>query len=147
MKDGGRAARGTPIDRPGGLGRREVLGAAAALIAAGLLPAGCTRGAAALLESGQVSVPLGDLAGGRRVTITVRNNPVEVFRDASGVTARLLRCTHSGCVVKWKPESRTYSCPCHDGHFDEDGKVLAGPPPGPLRGVPVRVQPDRIIVG
>jgi Rieske Fe-S protein len=41
-------------------------------------------------------------------------------------------CTHLSCRVNWKEELSEYICPCHDGHFDIEGQVVAGPPPGPL---------------
>ena len=30
------------------------------------------------------------------------------------------------------PYAQAYICPCHDGKFSPDGKVLGGPPPRPL---------------
>ena len=42
------------------------------------------------------------------------------------------RCTHLGCTVNWKEDAQAYICPCHDGKFSPDGKVLGGPPPRPL---------------
>ena len=41
-------------------------------------------------------------------------------------------CTHLSCRVNWKNELTEYVCPCHDGHFNGEGKVTAGPPPAPL---------------
>ena len=41
-------------------------------------------------------------------------------------------CTHLSCHVNWQADKQQYVCPCHDGHFGIDGKVLAGPPPRPL---------------
>lgn len=41
-------------------------------------------------------------------------------------------CTHLGCRVNWHDDTQNYICPCHDGHFDIDGKVISGPPPRPL---------------
>jgi Rieske Fe-S protein len=34
--------------------------------------------------------------------------------------------------VRWEEEEDVYVCPCHDGLFDIDGNVIAGPPPEPL---------------
>ncbi len=42
------------------------------------------------------------------------------------------RCTHLGCSVNWREETRDFSCPCHDARFSQDGDVLDGPPPKPL---------------
>jgi Rieske Fe-S protein len=42
-------------------------------------------------------------------------------------------CTHLGCALLWRKDSRQLTCPCHDGAFDpRSGRVLAGPPPRPL---------------
>lgn len=42
------------------------------------------------------------------------------------------RCTHLGCTINWKADAQAFICPCHDGKFGMDGKVLGGPPPRPL---------------
>jgi Rieske Fe-S protein len=75
------------------------------------------------------------------------NNPVEVHRGPDGVTARMLRCTHTGCFVRWRAAERDYLCACHEGRFDGAGKVLAGPPTLPLRSVPVLLSEGDIVVG
>lgn len=41
-------------------------------------------------------------------------------------------CTHLACRVNWHPDIQNYVSPCHDGHFDIEGKVVSGPPPRPL---------------
>jgi Rieske Fe-S protein len=41
-------------------------------------------------------------------------------------------CTHLSCRVTWTEDVREYICPCHDGRFDENGQVVAGPPPEPM---------------
>lgn len=42
------------------------------------------------------------------------------------------RCTHLSCRVRYKEETQTYDCPCHDAKFDTEGEVIYGPPPEPL---------------
>jgi menaquinol-cytochrome c reductase iron-sulfur subunit len=42
-------------------------------------------------------------------------------------------CTHLGCGVRWDPDRNAFVCPCHNGVFNRDGKVISGPPPKPLR--------------
>jgi menaquinol-cytochrome c reductase iron-sulfur subunit len=42
------------------------------------------------------------------------------------------RCTHLGCPFRWDEESGQFVCPCHNGVFDAEGRVLGGPPPRPL---------------
>jgi menaquinol-cytochrome c reductase iron-sulfur subunit len=41
-------------------------------------------------------------------------------------------CTHLACRVNWNDQAQEYICPCHDGKFNIDGTVVAGPPPRPL---------------
>jgi Rieske Fe-S protein len=73
---------------------------------------------------------------------------VEVRRAEDGtVAARSLLCTHTGCEVVWIPDRQLYHCPCHEGLFDADGRVVAGFPPRPLRDVPARIEGDEILVG
>ena len=52
---------------------------------------------------------------------------VMVIRDAEGVAAISLICTHLGCVVN-KIEGG-FSCPCHGSIFDSQGLVVKGPAP------------------
>jgi menaquinol-cytochrome c reductase iron-sulfur subunit len=41
-------------------------------------------------------------------------------------------CTHLSCRVNWRNDETDFHCPCHDGVFDMEGKVVSGPPPRPL---------------
>lgn len=127
--------------------RRRLLGGAGTLLAAELAASSCRKTAEPPLRPGQAAISAGDLAGGRRVTVVIGENPIEVFRDGNRVVARMLRCTHTGCVVRRDPASGGYRCPCHDGRFDENGDVVAGPPPLPLRAVPTVLSGDRVLVG
>jgi menaquinol-cytochrome c reductase iron-sulfur subunit len=72
---------------------------------------------------------------------TVNSYGVFVLRKSqSEVTAFSNVCTHLGCRVNWQADKKEYICPCHDGHFDVDGKVVAGPPPRPLDTYSTRVE-------
>lgn len=53
-------------------------------------------------------------------------------------------CTHLGCGVRWDPGRKAFLCPCHDGVFARDGRVLSGPPPKPLARFESRVAAGRI---
>ena len=86
-----------------------------------------------------VVVPLDDLPVGTRLRVVVDEHPVELYRKGSGIEARSLWCTHTGCEVRWSGEEQRYLCPCHDGVFDAEGKVVAGPAPRPLPAYPIRV--------
>jgi Rieske Fe-S protein len=124
------------------------VGAAATAAAAALLAtARCGGEPEEKLEPGQVALALDSLPPGQRVVTIVAGNPVELVRTGDRVAARSLRCTHTGCVVRWREELRQYVCPCHEGRYSEDGQVLAGPPPLPLRPVAVTSRKGRVVVG
>ncbi len=55
-------------------------------------------------------------------------------------------CTHLGCIVTWDEESKIFKCPCHDGRFDAEGKVISGPPPRPLERHKTKVEDGRILL-
>ncbi|HSR66870.1 MAG TPA: Rieske (2Fe-2S) protein [Acidobacteriota bacterium] len=55
-------------------------------------------------------------------------------------------CTHGRCTVEYRSDSRDLFCPCHDGRFDLQGRILGGPASVPLQSFPVSVEENRIIV-
>lgn|ERR1041385_3904632 len=55
-------------------------------------------------------------------------------------------CTHEGCTVSYQPGESVIWCPCHDGRFDLNGRVLSGPPPRPLSKYAAKRQPDGGII-
>ena len=132
--------------------RRTALGRlglawASALAAAALGPA-CARGERERAGPRAVRVPLRELPPGRRLVVTWDGEPVELLRSADGRTrALLLSCSHFGCPVEWREAEGRYQCPCHDGRYDADGRVLQGPPPKPLRQIPVRIEGEELILG
>ena len=132
-------------DRPG-LCRRRLLGGAAALAAAQLAAIRCGHDRSPDVPV-SVSFAESELADGKRRTVMLGKNPVEIRREGGTVTARMLRCTHTGCIVRWKAAEKAYVCPCHDGRFDAAGMVIAGPPPLPLRQVPALLAAGMIVVG
>ncbi|MDP2318895.1 MAG: Rieske 2Fe-2S domain-containing protein [Acidobacteriota bacterium] len=55
---------------------------------------------------------------------------VALFKDAAGVHAISIVCTHLGCMVK--PTANGFECPCHGSGFTKDGVVTRGPAPRAL---------------
>lgn len=55
-------------------------------------------------------------------------------------------CTHLGCRVRWIENQEQFICPCHNGVFDKQGNVLAGPPPRPLDQYEVKVEQEQIFI-
>ena len=67
-----------------------------------------------------------------------------LFRDAEGVYAISIICTHLGCVVR--PTAGGFECPCHGSGFTSDGAVVRGPAPRPLSGLKVTTSNGRVVV-
>jgi cytochrome b6-f complex iron-sulfur subunit len=67
-----------------------------------------------------------------------------LFRDAEGVYAISIICTHLGCIVK--PTANGFECPCHGSAFARDGAVTRGPAPRPLRWVRVTTAGGQVVV-
>ena len=79
--------------------------------------------------------------------VTLDGEPVLVLALPGGdFRAFAARCTHLGCVVRYNPARERIECPCHGGRFGCDGRVLAGPPPSPLRELAVLVRRDEVLV-
>ena len=55
-------------------------------------------------------------------------------------------CTHLGCRVRWVADRNQFFCPCHNGQFDKQGLVVAGPPPRPLDRYEVKVEGDQMFI-
>jgi menaquinol-cytochrome c reductase iron-sulfur subunit len=57
------------------------------------------------------------------------------------------RCAHLGCPVRYAQASQRFICPCHGGVYDDQGKVVGGPPVRPLDRFYTRVEKGRVQVG
>ncbi len=55
-------------------------------------------------------------------------------------------CPHLGCRFDWDPRDSRFKCPCHGSVYLVDGKVVAGPAPRPLDGLPVEVRQGKLYV-
>lgn len=56
------------------------------------------------------------------------------------------RCTHLDCTVQYREDLSHIWCACHNGHFDLNGRNIAGPPPEPLPTYDVNVRGSQIVV-
>jgi len=56
-------------------------------------------------------------------------------------------CSHLGCLVNYRKETREFVCPCHGGKYDISGRNIEGPPPAPLTNYPVEVKNGVVMVG
>ena len=63
-------------------------------------------------------------------------------KSASEVIVFSNVCPHLSCRVNWDAGKNEYICPCHDGRFGIDGKVVSGPPPRPMDVYQTKVDKD-----
>jgi len=95
-----------------------------------------------------LEVLLSQIPAGGSYSFRYGNSPGILIQEEEGsFRAFSLVCTHLACTVLWNPEKREFYCPCHDGLFDAEGRVLSGPPPSPLERLKVRVKEDIVLVG
>jgi len=59
--------------------------------------------------------------------------------------ALLAVCSHLGCLVRWEKEASEFHCPCHGGVYDDEGRVVAGPPPSDLRQMEVKIDGEGVL--
>ena len=76
---------------------------------------------------------------GSRPAILVRT-PAGELKAFSAV------CTHLNCTVQYRSDLSQIWCACHNGHYDLNGKNVAGPPPRPLDTFVVNVRGTQIVV-
>jgi cytochrome b6-f complex iron-sulfur subunit len=55
-------------------------------------------------------------------------------------------CTHLDCTVQYRDDLEHIWCTCHNGHYDLNGRNIAGPPPRPLERYTVNIKDDKIYV-
>jgi cytochrome b6-f complex iron-sulfur subunit len=79
------------------------------------------------------------VAFGSAPAIVVRT-PAGDYRAFSAV------CTHLSCTVQYRPDLQHIWCACHNGHYDLNGRNIAGPPPRPLEQYDVNIRDEEIVV-
>ncbi len=98
----------------------------------------------------------------RTVTLAVKpqdvapnSGPIFRFGSQPGILVRTpagdLRafsavCTHLACIVRYRSDLTHIWCACHNGHYDLNGKNIAGPPPRPLEQYAVNGRGDQTVV-
>jgi Rieske Fe-S protein len=69
--------------------------------------------------------------------------------SADGVVAYSAICTHQGCPVnQWSTEKKAMVCSCHQSTYDpkNSAKVIFGPAPAPVSGLPLKIESGVLIV-
>jgi Rieske Fe-S protein len=102
-------------------------------------------------EAAASSVTLGfgpaDIAPGTAKIFKFGNRPALLVRTVAGeLRALSATCTHLGCIVQYREDLGHIWCACHNGHFDLNGRNIAGPPPAPLETYLVRESGEQIVV-
>ena len=73
--------------------------------------------------------------------------PAIIVRAASGeYRAFAATCTHLACTVQYRADLQHIWCACHNGHYDLNGRNIAGPPPRPLEEYDVNIKDDQIVI-
>lgn len=75
---------------------------------------------------------------GRQVAWVVRRGETVMVFDP--------RCTHLSCAYHWHAETGQFLCPCHNGLYDLEGRVVGGPPPRPLDTYAVAIEDGFVYV-
>jgi len=95
-----------------------------------------------------VEVPVAEIPEGGALPIQYGGAPGILFREEDGTfKAFSLVCTHLACTVSWNAEKKEFYCPCHEGFFDAEGKVVSGPPPAPLERWKAEVRGEKVVIG
>ncbi len=131
--------------------RRKFLELMAAGSAAALVLPGCgSSNSSPSNAAGNV----GDVQAGNVATIpvgslkTVGSQPVAIGRDAAGLYAMTLICTHQGCNIAsiGTVAPSGIVCACHGSRFDANGAVTMGPASAPLEHFAVVVDASGTVV-
>ena len=108
-----------------------------------LTPLASSAGGAVKLSSEDVA----KLDHGQFAIVRSGDARVIVFQTDGTLRALDAKCTHEGCTVQYVPGENIVWCACHNGRFDLEGRVLAGPPPRPLaKWIATRDQDGAVVV-
>jgi Rieske Fe-S protein len=90
-----------------------------------------------------------DLPAGKARMVLYGHVPALLIRlekPDSPLRAFVATCTHLNCTVTYQEDHRRIYCACHEGSFDLEGRVLAGPPPQPLRQFFTRLHDGKLVL-
>ena len=101
-------------------------------------------------ESASLSVSAGSasaLTPNSARIVPFGSEPAIVVRTLEGeLRAYAGTCTHLACTVQYRADLQHIWCACHNGHYDLQGRNIAGPPPRPLESYDVNVKEDEIVI-
>jgi Rieske Fe-S protein len=120
-----------------------VLGAVLYPIVRFLVPPDVPEAASLTVSAGKAS----DLKPNTGRLVPFGSEPALVVRLANGELRGFSAvCTHLSCTVQYRPDLQEIWCACHNGHYDLNGRNVAGPPPRPLRVYDVTVNGDDLVI-
>jgi len=144
------------VSAPSACTRRALLRAAGAgaVLAPGLLVAGCgsgapASGAAASGPAPQGRVPAADVPVGAARVVDVGGAAVVVAQPVAGEFAAFSAvCPHQGGVVASSRDT-VVTCPLHGSRFDtaDGAAVVRGPAEDPLGALPLAVEGTDLVIG
>lgn len=105
-----------------------------------VVTAATAASAGACSSPGASPAQVGDVEAGDVAQLAVGSlnivgaEPVCIGRDAEGIYAMTLTCTHAGCDIgrTGMVSARGLVCGCHGSKFDTNGNVVAGPATQPM---------------
>lgn len=98
-------------------------------------------------RSATLSLKPGDVKPNSGEIFKFGSRPALLIKTSSGeLKAFSAVCTHLGCIVQYRADLGHIWCACHNGHFDLNGHVVAGPPPLALEQYTVNVRGNQIVV-
>lgn len=90
-----------------------------------------------------------DLAPGQSKMVMYGRIPALLIKPedpSSELKVFVATCTHFDCTVGYRDEEQDIYCACHEGIYDLDGKVVAGPPPKPLAQFFKKFKGDKLVI-
>lgn len=101
-------------------------------------------------EAVETSIKVGkvtEIANNSGKVFPFNNKPAILIKTEAGdLKAFTAVCTHLECTVQYREDMGHIWCACHNGHYDLNGKNIAGPPPRPLQEFQVVVKGEEIFV-
>ncbi len=99
--------------------------------------------------------PVNRVLAGKLSEVPPNSGKIFRFGSKPGILVRTVNgevrafsavCTHLNCTVQYRPDFQHIWCACHNGHYDLQGKNIAGPPPRPLEAYKVDIAGDDVYV-
>ncbi|MCI4667522.1 MAG: Rieske 2Fe-2S domain-containing protein [Bacteroidia bacterium] len=127
------------------MNRKEFLKNTAVISSA--LAVGVTASACSLFEEAEMNLCAEhELPVEGFKTFIFNRKKILVRRAGDKLEIISLVCTHKRCTVAFQADERIFVCPCHEGTYDYEGRVVDGPPPSPLRRYAYELRDGRVWV-